>query len=235
MLFKSIFLSVVMATLYFVCMSQTIKGEVIDKEDRQPVAGVVIKNVYTSLSVSTSESGSFLIAAANDELLEFDKPGYKTTRVRIPKGYIPSYFMIVIQKGVPELKDINAPRSNRYDYRYDSARFHELYKHELDFPKLSGIDMIAHPFSALSTKNREIWRFQDEYAEFEKEKYVDRTFNEGLINKFTGLSGDSLRTYMRLYRPSYEQLRVMNDYNFYNFIKTSVNTFRERPRGRNSQ
>lgn len=226
--------------LMFCCIpvsvyAQTIRGEVVDRDDRHPLAGVTIKNIYTSLSVTSDAHGAFLIAAGNDQLLEFNMPGYKTTRVRIPKGLIPPYFKIVIQKGIPEIRDMYAEHSTRYNYRDDSIRFHDIYKHALDFPKLSGIDMIQHPFSALSNKNREIWRFQDEYTEFEKEKYVDRTFNESLISTFTGLTGDSLKTYMRLYRPTYEQLRSMNDYNFFSYIRSSATIFRERPRGRNSE
>jgi hypothetical protein len=216
----------------FSAVAQAIRGEVLDNEDKRPVAGVVIENIHTSLSISTDNNGSFLIAAAGGQLLEFRKPGFKTTRVRVPMGYIPSFFRIIMKKGLPVIQEVEMP-PNRYDYRRDSIRYHELYKHELEFPKLSGFDMIAHPFSAMSSRNREIWQFQEDYEEFEKEKYVDRTFNAALITKFTGLKGDSLRTYMRRYRPSYPQLRSMNDYTFFNFIKTSVKYFRnaDSPRG----
>jgi len=212
--------------------AQIIHGEVYDADTKQVVSGVTIQNIYTSLDVTSGENGGFVIAAANGQLLEFKKQGYKMVGVRIPMGYIPSYFKIAIHKGFQAVKQ-DGNHDTRYNYTADSIRFHDIYSHELDFPKMSAMDMIAHPFSAMSSKNREIWQFQDDYNYFEKEKYVDRTFNAELIQRFTGLSGDSLRYFMRKYRPSYDQLKSMNDYNYFNFIRQSAHTYRNpnTPRG----
>ncbi len=216
--------------LFLLCLmclpasAQVIHGEVLDMEGKVKLGDVNIVNIYTAFAVVTPSDGTFLIPAASDELLEFQKPGYRTVRVRIPKGSIPPYFRIIMQRGFAAAKDL--AQGNRYNYHDDSLRFYNLYKHELDFPKLSAIGSIQHPFSALSGRNREIWRFQDDYKMYEQEKYVDRTFNEALVTKLTGLSGDSVQTYMRRYRPTYDQLRNMSDYAFFNFIKTSVHSYR---------
>lgn len=216
--------------------AQAIRGEVIDMDDKSPIEGVSIENIYTSLDVSTSLTGSFLIAATGDQLLEFKKNGYKTTRVRIPRGYVPPYFRIIMKRGLPEIdRNAIADRTNRYDYRSDSLRLREIYKQELDFPKMSTIDKIAHPFTAMSSRNREKWQFQDDFAQSEKEKYVDMTFNAELITKITGLKGDSLTRYMRRYRPAYAQLRTMNDYTFFSYIKSTVQYFRSPNMPRSSQ
>jgi len=211
-------------------LAQTIHGEVLDMDDKKPVNNVSIENIHTDFSVTSGADGGFLITATGGQLLEFRKGGYKTTRVRVPQGYIPSYFRIIMQKGISPLRDMYVSKDNRYDYKEDSLKFHELYQHELDFPKMSAMQMIASPFSAMSKKNRQIWQFQDDYADFEKEKYVDKTFNDAIVAKFTGLSGDSLRIYKRRFRPSYEQLRSMNDYNFYNYIRSNAARFRSRDR-----
>jgi len=208
-------------------IGQTIRGDVMDMDTKKPVSGVEIQNIYTLLDITTDDAGTFIMAANSGQLLEFKKPGYKTARVRVPQGYVPPYFRILIKKGINEIdQDIIAVHNNRYDYREDSIRYHELYKTALDFPKLSGLEVVQSPFSALSKKNREIWQFQDDYKDFEKEKYVDKTFNEELVSKFTGLKGDSLHYFMRRYRPTYEQLKSMNDYTFYNYIKSSARRYR---------
>ncbi len=216
-------------------IAQTIHGEVLDMDDKHPLTDVNIQNAYTSFIVNSDAHGDFLIAANGGQLIEFKKQGYKTARLRVPQGYMPAYFRIIMKKGLSELSKDAIVKSNRYDYTKDSIANHELYKHELDFPKMSGMEAIASPFTALSRHNKEIWRFQDDFNEFEKEKYVDRTFNEELINKFTGLQGDSLRTFMRRYRPEYDQLKSMNDYTFFNFIKNSANHYRNSFRRSNSQ
>ena len=220
----------------FPAIAQTIRGEVLDVDNKKPLTGVEILNIYTMLNISNDNQGAFIIAASGGQLLEFKKPGYKTARVRVPQGYIPSYFRIIMKKGISEIsKENSIAGSNRYDYKSDSIRYHELYKTELDFPKLSGLGVVQSPFSAMSKKNREIWQFQDDYTEFEKEKYVDKTFTEEAVSKFTGLTGDSLHYFMRRYRPSFEQLKGMNEYSFYNFVKSSVYRYRTYNTPRNSQ
>jgi hypothetical protein len=206
-------------------MAQIIHGEVLDIDNMSPVEGVTIENIYTNVTISSAADGAFVIAASSDQLLEFKKPGYRVTRVRIPKGQVPPYFRIIIEHG------INKPsgdfhQGDRYDYKRDSIRFHDLYAHELDFPRMSAIEKIKSPFSAMSKRNRMIWQFQEDYASFEKEKYVDRSFNPALVQKITGLKGDSLENYMLRFRPSYEQVRGMTDYAFYNYIKTTGTRFR---------
>ena len=231
--------SVLLLSLCLLCfpaIAQTIKGDVLDMDTKKPIAGVDIQNIYTLLDVTSDGQGGFLIAANSGQLLEFKKPGYKTARVRVPQGYVPPYFRILVKKGINEIdQDIIVQHNNRYDYTEDSIRYHELYKTALDFPKLNGLQVVQSPFSALSKKNREIWQFQDDYKEFEKEKYIDKTFNEALITKFTGLKGDSLRYFMRRYRPSYEQLKSMNDYTFYNYITISAHRYRKPDEQRNGQ
>lgn len=205
--------------------SQIIRGEVLDIDELKPVDHVTIDNIHTSMSINTGADGSFVIAASSDQLLEFRKPGYKVTRVRIPKGYVPSFFRILVEHTSERPTD-DGPQGDRYDYKRDSLRYHQLFAHELNFPRMSAIEKLKSPFSAMSKKNQMIWRFQDDFAAFEKEKYVDRTFNRALVTKMTGLQGDSLERYMIRFRPSYEALRGMNDYTFYNYIKVTGKRYR---------
>ena len=76
----------------FPAIAQTIRGEVLDVDNKKPLTGVEILNIYTMLNISNDNQGAFIIAASGGQLLEFKKPGYKTARVRVPQGYIPSYF-----------------------------------------------------------------------------------------------------------------------------------------------
>src|ERR1700744_5327738 len=97
---KFLFLFLLSGLIRVVACAQTIKGDVIDKEDKKPVDNVDIINIYTGFDMQTDNEGKFFIAASKGQLLEFRKMGYKTARVRVPDGYIPSYFKIILQKGV---------------------------------------------------------------------------------------------------------------------------------------
>jgi hypothetical protein len=231
---RTLLLLLSLLLLRFTGIAQDIKGETLDMEGKKPLTEVQIENIHTSVSVTTAADGSFSIAALSGQLLEFRRAGYKTARVRIPDGNVPPFFRIILSKSLVSVQPENAI-ANRYDYKADSIKNYELYKHVLEFPRLSAMEKIQHPFSAMSKRNREIWQFQDDFKEFEKEKYVDKTFNEQVINKFTGLTGDSLTAYMRRYRPSYEQLRAMNDYTFFQYIRSSAYRYRTLGRTRNPQ
>jgi len=203
----------------------TITGTVTDAGTLQQVANVSVSNIHTNAGTLSDAGGRFTIEVASGQLLEFRKLGYKTLRVRIPDGDIPVYFKVLMQQGPIELPEYNLQTMAK-DWKRDSIRFYELYKGALNFPKLEGLDMIRHPFSALSKHNRQIWAFQKEYNYWEQQKYIDYTFNEKLVHNITGLQGDSLQVYLKRFRPSYEYLRNMNEYTFYSYIKESAIFFR---------
>ncbi len=227
---KTVFFLVVLSLISRLAQAQLIHGEVLEIDSNVPLEGAVIENIYTNITMNTPKDGSFVIAASPGQMLVFKKPGYKQARVRIPNGFVPPFFRIILERGYTPPTDAYAANGDRYDYRRDSLRYYELYKHELEFAKMSTIEKIKSPFSAMSARNREIWQFQDDYKEFEEDKYIDRTFNRDLVTKITGLKGDSLTTYMRRYRPSYEQLHGMNDYTYFSYIKNTVRRFRGRDR-----
>ncbi len=201
------------------------QGVVTDAADGQPVANVALENVYTRLGTTTDSTGRFTITTDRGQLIEFRKLGYKVLRVRIPAGSVPPQFRIIMEKGAFDLDEVLV-RDRYRDYKTDSVRYRELYHRELDFQQLNGLDVIRHPFSALSKTNRRIWAFQKDYNAFERLKYIDYTFNDRLITSLTGLAGDSLERYRMRYRPTYEALRAMNEYAFYSYIRQSAARFR---------
>lgn len=202
----------------------TLVGDVSEMQTRLAMADVAIQNIRTGELLMTSSDGKFTISGDGDDLIEFRKLGYKTVRVRIPKGLIPPYYKIIMQETpIPILdENNNAPK----DWVSDSIKYYNLYKQAIEYEKLTGLDIIRHPFSALSKRSRRIWAFQKEYTYFQKEKYIDYTFNETLVKSITNLEGDSLQYFMRRFRPTYEQLHSMSDYSFYLYIKRSAVLFR---------
>jgi hypothetical protein len=204
---------------------QPIKGQVIDMTEKKPIPDVSITDVRNTLSTASNGEGNFTLYASKGQLIELKKPGYKTLRVRIPEGTIPPFFKLGLERQKSDAVQGNVPPK---DYHEDSIKYATLYKHELEFPKMSGLDMIQHPFSAMSKHNREIWAFQDNYSWFQQEKYINYTFNDKLVNSITGLTGDSLQIYMHTFRPSYDRLRNMNEYSFYTYIRETAVIFRQK-------
>lgn len=227
-------LSVLLSWLaHTIVCAQPMEGHVMDVATNQPMPGVNVFNIHTEERIQSSKDGQFTMQIAEGQLVEFKKEGYKILRVRIPQGRRPSYYRVMMQKTGTDVEDYMHTRGAAPDYKTDSTRYYALYKETLEYPRLKGVDAIQHPFSAMSKKNRQIWAFQDEYRFYQEQKYIDYTFNHKLVNNITGLSGDSLQSYMELFRPTYNYLRSMSEYTYYNYIKTTVELYRKRgPRAR---
>lgn len=210
----------------FVC-AQPMQGHVMDVNSKQPVEGVVIHNIFTEQKIESNHTGEFSVKVDQGHLVEFRKEGYKVLRVRIPQGQRPSYFKVMMQRKGTDVVDYMHSRGAAPDYKTDSLRYYALYKEALEFPRLKGYEVIQHPFSAMSKKNRQIWAFQNEYQFYQEQKYIDYTFNSKLIKEVTGFEGDSLQSYMELFRPTYQQLRTMSEYNYFSYIKITAELYRK--------
>lgn len=215
------------------CMShkvlgQNMQGEILDYASKQTLADVNVTNIHTGEVMLSDEKGRFAVTVVSGQLVEFRREGYKVLRVRVPQGKLPSFFRVIMQEEGTNVIDYVNGRGAAPDYKTDSIRYRKIYGSTLDVPKLEGLDAIRHPFSAMSKKNRQIWAFQEEYEMYQQQKYIDYTFNEKLITYVTNLKGDSLYQYMQMFRPTYQQLRSMNEYTYLNYIKQTVEAYRRR-------
>lgn len=205
-------------------IAQTIQGQIIDLKSNEPLEDVAIRNLHEGEFSLTDEEGKFSIFASRGHLIEFRKPGFKVIRVRLPQGNLPSFFKVVMDKEPEPIETIASGRAPHY--AADSKKYYTLYKKELEYPRMSVAEKIRSPFSAMSRQNQQIWAFQQEFIWFQQHKYIDYIFNEEIIASITGLQGDSALAYMRLFRPSYEMVREMDEYTYYQYLQSTVQAYR---------
>jgi len=206
---------------------RAIVGALKDGMTGAPLAGVRIENIHTRARFTTDSSGAFRVEAGPDQLLEFRVPGYQVLRLRIPRGEPAGYYALQMNRSTIDIAEVEI-RDRNLDYRKDSVRDRETYARALDFPTMTAMDVLNHPFSAISRTNRRTWAFQREYAVHQQEKFVDFMFNPRVIRDLTGLSGEAARRYMARYRPTYEQLRAWSEYDFYAYVKRTGAQFAAR-------
>jgi hypothetical protein len=202
-------------------MALTMKGRVFDYKTNEPMPNVNVVNTFTDRGITTDSSGLFTIEVELGHLVEFRRIGYKISRVRIEQTQLP-YYNIAMKEGAIDLMEVEITGNN---YKLDSIEKRETYKWAIEHYKLTGLDVIQHPFDALSKRNRQIWAFQKHYEYFEKEKFINYVFNERLIRQLTKMDSTSTAEYMRYYRPSYEQLKSWSEYEFYEFIKRTATAY----------
>lgn len=202
--------------------SQEMKGHVYDAKTKAPLDQVLIYNTFTDERFRTDSGGHFALRVEEGHLIEISKLGYKIVRIRIPAGRLP-FYSLEMREGVYELPEINIVDRN---FQTDSVQKREVYEWAIEHYQLSAVDMLNHPFDALSKRNRQIWAFQKRYAYFEKQKFIDYVFNDRLIEKITGIKDpDQLQAYKQRFRPSYEQINAWNDYEFFEYIQKTGTWF----------
>jgi len=201
-----------------------IHGEVRQMSDQQFMENVNVRNIHSGKG-STITKGDFSIEVKKGELIEFTKVGYQTVRIRITSEIEPLFYKVVMDKVPILLREVDI-KGKPLDFKRDSIRYHETYKIVLRKQKMDEVDMRSMPLAMLSKKTRQEWAFQEMYAEWEEEKFVDFVFNEKLVSRITYLNGDLLKEFMNAYRPSYAFLRNVSDYEYLDYIKSSYFRFK---------
>lgn len=196
----------------------TIKGELRDFSNQQPVENANVRNVYTLKGMTTGSDGHFEVVVKKGELIEISRLGYQTLRIRIQSETEPLYYKLDFKKAPYQLREVDV-KGKTLDFKLDSIRYRETYDVVLRKEKKSEIDMQSMPLAMLSKKNRQEWAFQEMYEQWEREKFIDYTFNERLVGRITYLQGEELRDFMRTFRPGYEFLRNASQYEYLEYIK----------------
>ena len=217
--------SALIYSVNFAFAQTIIKGEIKDFANNQHMENVNIRNIYTLKGMTTSEDGKFEILVKKGELVEFSKVGYKTLRVRITNEKEPNYYHLIMSRAAILLREVDI-KGKPIDFKKDSIKFRESYDLVLRKPKKDEIDMQSMPLAMLSKKNRQEWAFQEMYAVWEQEKYIDFVFNDKLVQKITYLENEELILFLKKYRPSYAFLRSASEYEFLEYIKRCYYRFK---------
>lgn len=200
------------------------KGKVYDTKTNKPLPNVNIVNTYTEVGITTDSLGDFVLNVEKGHLVEFRRIGYKIVRIRIASDQLP-YYNVGMREGAFDLDEVEIRGSN---FHTDSIEKRETYKWAIEHYTLDGLDVIQHPFDALSKRNRQIWAFQKRFDYFEKEKYVDFVFNAKLIRRVGEIDSTDMEQYRRIYRPQYDQIKSWTEYEFLEYIKRTAAIFKRR-------
>ncbi|RBL93856.1 peptidase associated/transthyretin-like domain-containing protein [Chitinophaga flava] len=218
-------LSPLLLLLYSADAQSVVQGT-ITQEDSIPITGVTVLNKRNNASAVSNDHGIYEISARKGDTLLLKALGYVPLLVIISRDR--SALIHHLKRQPLELKSVSIIH---YNYLRDSLRLREEFRKEFDFrrPRWNEVIRSVGPFvgvninklyKAVSFKqNKKKDKFKKILLAKEKENQVQRVFNPLLINKLTGLEGDSLTQFMTRYQPSYEFIKDINDYDLYVYIK----------------
>jgi hypothetical protein len=200
----SLFLFVIPAA----SVAQTLQGNVVDAVTQLPLYPVTVINVTTQQASYTDVNGFYTIAAKQGDKVAFSYIGYKTLEKYKPISVIISTMNIALEKREYELDEVYLRPGTLTQYQIDSTNRAETYKIQLGrrAPSLmSPASAIAEKFSR---KAKQTYRFQQNFAMGEMEKFIDNRYTPELVTSLTGLTGDSIGHFMYAYPMPYDFARV---------------------------
>ena len=230
--------------LFFLLLTNFVHGQIIisgtvyDSSKLYAVQGVIVKSTGGGSTI-TDSAGVYHINSTEKDSLSFfynNKPTQK-----FPVKSITNYtaFDISLQVRVIEkykyLKEVKIFSKN---YRQDSAENRLSYIKIFDYQKPTlrstmspgsppGLDLDELINMFRFRRNKMNLVFQKRLLEEEQDKYVDYRFNNTLLKRVTGLSGDILNKYKMRYKPSYEFISTATELEFYEYILATSAQFKK--------
>ena len=215
----------------------TISGTVYDSSKFYVVPGVKVHSTSGS-STATDSLGAYHINVSDSDSLSFFYNGKSTLKFPVKDIISYSAFDISLRTRIKEkyklLKGVTVFSNT---YRSDSMENRETYSkifgHEnptirsnyepggpagVDLDELIGIFQFR--------KNKQNLAFQKRLIEEEQDSYIDYRFSSKNITRITGLTGDLLTTYKKLYRPSYFFIVNSTLTQFYEYILNTSYAFK---------
>ncbi|KYP13295.1 MAG: hypothetical protein A1D16_06565 [Flavihumibacter sp. CACIAM 22H1] len=217
------------------CLAQQqISGTVFDANTDSLLQDVFVLNLNTQQSTVVSKNGRYSIPAAEGNRLVFTAIGYAPDTLKVEFHMFVTGYDISLKQRYSLLKTIVV--SDR-DYQADSLERREAYRHLLDKPlpgitgkntPQSGFGIVLSPASFFSSKAKQQRELKKRLLYNEEMEYVDFRFSTSFVQKYTGLHGDSLQTFMLRFRPSYEFCRQSNQEDMINYINEKLKIYQRR-------
>jgi len=216
-----------------------ISGNVYDASKLYFVPDVMVSTTSGSTGI-TDSTGSYHVNASENDSVYFTYNGKSTIKfaVKSIKNY--NDFDISLHANVKEKYKLLDPVTIYTDnYLEDSTQNREDYANIFGDKKpgiqstydpggVAGLDLDALIGMFQFRKNKQQLAFKNRLLEEEQDRYVDYRFSSKTIKRITGLSGDSLLTYQKMYRPDYYFVVNTTLTQFYQYILNTCYAFRRK-------
>jgi hypothetical protein len=208
---------------------QLIDGSISAGDSLKNVSGARITNVTTQTITASNMLGNFTISAATGDSLLVSKDGYALLGLRITET---SFLSLKLSKTtmLNNVTIIGLAKKQEQTEVVNEYRSKGIYYNGK--PPLSAyLPVGGQPLTVLhelfGTAVKREKRFMKFAANERRAIEIDRRFNPAIVSANTGLKGDTLSVFMDKYRPEYDALKKMSDYDLVLFIKKSFELFKK--------
>jgi hypothetical protein len=203
-----------------------VSGTVSDYFSKKPLDAVTVQTSSGHYSISDS-LGNYSILVNKNDSVWFSYLNKQTRKYPVDTITHPQNFDIALYVDVRWLPEVTVKTK---DYKLDSLENRQTYAKAFNFRK-PGLRFSSNPTAqsyvpgsvtaALDLdeiinsfrfrRNRQILSFQQRLIRDEQDKYIDHRYTKYLVKKLTGLDGKEQEDFMNFYRPTYDEVLMMND------------------------
>ena len=189
----------------------------------------------------TDSTGAYTIYVAEKDSIWFSYLGKPTPKYPVLKIADVRQFDIALHLKPDVMREVKIRTRN---YKEDSLQNRRDYAKAFNFRKPSLETMTSVTSSGVGfdvqeiirifqfRKNKSMERFRERLEQEERDKFVDRRFNKGLIKRLTSAENDEeIADFMRRYRPTFEFTAGTSEYDFQYFIKIAYQEYRKEKAG----
>lgn len=202
--------------------AQTIQGHVADVATGKPLCLASVVNERTRQSTTTNTDGYYSLIARQGDRIRFSNVGYNVVVKITPPSVLIANVEVTMEVEENQLKEFTFKASKMSKYQLDSIERQETYhttlSHQKPSPFTSPVSAIAEMFSK---RAKRVYKFQEDFARGEIEKFVDTKYYPGLVTKLTGLSGDSIGHFMYAHPMPHDYARTATDLEIKMWIRSS--------------
>jgi len=215
-----------------------ISGTVYDSTKLYGVPNVIVTSTSGSEAV-TDSLGAYHINVSENDSISFYFRGKSTIKFAVTSITDYTSFDISLRVRInAKYKLLSGVTVFSNTYHYDSTENRMEYSKIFDYEKpglhssfepggAAGLDLDALVDMFKFRKRKENLAFQKRLIEDEQERYVNYRFSPKVVYRITGLSGDTLTRYMKLYTPSYFFVVSSTLAEFYQYILNTSYAFKK--------
>ena len=215
-----------------------ISGTVYDSTKLYVVPGVKVSST-SGLETETDSLGAYHLNVSESDSISFFFKGKST--IKFPVKSMTDYNAFDISLRIKinaKYKLLQGVTVFSNTYHADSIENRMEYSKIFNYEKpgfrssfepggAAGVDLDALIEMFNRRKRRENLAFQNRLIQNEQDSYVKYRFSPKVIHRVTGLSGDTLTRYIKLYMPSYQFIVSSTLAEFYQYILNTSYAFKK--------
>ena len=213
---------------------QMLTGKIRQKATDAILASVTVIN-HTQNKYNISDAGgNYRIVANPGDTITFSSAGYHadttyvvTSELEDKDGYI-----VYLEPNMVELPSVLVGQLTNYQLdsiqrKQDYAWLDQVHKVRLagDQTPTDGVGISFSPVTYFSPEQKNLRQLRQRVKSEEKDFYIDSRFPSSYVSMVTGLKGDSLQTFMIVYRPTYRFCRSASNEDILLYINEKLKLF----------